>query len=341
MRLGFWPTVYGNWVSSSDPRESFATFDHVKEQTLFAESAGFETMLIAEHFINPHGADWNQLDCWTTASALAAVTRRIEIIAAVKPGFRAPGVVAKMASNIDHISKGRFALNLVSAWWLPEYERLGAPVLDHDERYARSEEYIQIIKGIWTQDDFTFTGKYHSVKEAAIAPRPVQKPHPPIYIGGTSEPGQRLGARHADVFLMNGRPPQEVREMIDRVKAFASEYGRPAPPRFGTIGFVVCRGSEEAAQREGGRLASMRSIGVIKGGDSTMAREAPTLGKTELARRLGTNNGSQCGLMGTPKHIAERIQAFEEAGLDTLLLQFHPPIDEMKRFADEVMPLFP
>lgn len=260
MRLGFWPTVYGNWVSSSDPRESFATFDHVKEQTLLAESAGFETMLIAEHFINPQGADWNQLDCWTTASALAAVTGRIEIIAAVKPGFRAPGVVAKMASNIDHISRGRFALNLVSAWWLPEYEKLGAPVLDHDERYARSEEYVQIIKGIWTQDDFTFTGKYYSVEEAAISPKPVRKPHPPIYIGGTSEPGQRLGARHADVFLMNGRPQPEVRETIHRVKAFASEYGRSVPPRFGTIGFVVCRESEEAAQREVAPSASSRAV---------------------------------------------------------------------------------
>ena len=338
MRLGFWPTVYGNWVSSSDPRESFASFDHVKEQTLLAESIGFETLLLAEHFINPHGADWNQVDCWTTAAALAAVTKKIEIIAAVKAGFRAPGVVAKMASNIDHISNGRFALNLVSAWWLAEYEKLGAEVLEHDERYARSEDYIQIIKGVWTEDEFTFSGRFYSVKEATIAPKPVQKPHPPVYIGGTSEPGQRLGARFADIFLMNGRPAGEVGEIIGQVKTIAAESGRPKPPRFGTIAFVVCRDTEEEVEREVARLAAMRSIGVIKGGDSTMAREAPTLDKTELGRRLGTNNGALCGLMGTPKQIAERIQAFEDAGLDTLLLQFHHPIDEMKRFADEVMP---
>ncbi len=339
MRLGFWPTVYGNWVSSSDPKESFASFDHVKEQTLLAESIGFETLLLAEHFINPHGADWDQVDCWTTAAALAAVTKKIEIMAAVKAGFRAPGVIAKMASNIDHISNGRFAINLVSAWWLPEYEKLGAEILGHDERYARSEDYIQIIKGVWTQDDFTFSGKFYSVKEATIAPKPVQKPHPPVYIGGTSEPGQRLGARFADIFLMNGRPAEDVGEIIEPVKAFAAESGRPKPPRFGIMAFVVCRDTEEEVEREIERLASMRTIDVIKGGDSAIAREATTLDKAELGRRLGTNNGVLSGLVGTPQHIAERIQAFEEAGLDTLLLQFHHPIEEMKRFADQVMPL--
>ncbi len=339
MRLGFWPTVYGNWVSSSHPKESFANFDSVKEQTLLAESIGFETLLLAEHFINPHGADWDQVDCWTTAAGLASVTEKIEIIAAVKPGFRAPGVIAKMASNIDHISNGRFAINLVSAWFLPEYEKLGAEVLEHDERYARSEDYIQIIKGVWTEDDFTYSGRFYSVKEATIAPKPVQKPHPPVYIGGTSEPGQRLGARFADIFLMNGRRAEEVGEIIESVKAFAVESGRPKPPRFGTMAFVVCRDTEEELEREVQRLATMRTIDLIKGGDSAMQREEATLDKAELARRLGTNNGVFSELLGTPQHIAERIQAFEEAGLDTLLLQFHHPIDEMKRFAEEVMPL--
>ncbi len=339
VRLGFWPTVYGNWIASSVPQENYASFEHVKEQTLLAEGIGFETLLLAEHFINPQSADWNQVDCWTTAAALAAVTEKIEIIAAVKAGFRAPGVIAKMASNIDHISNGRFAINLVSAWWLPEYEKLGAEILGHDERYARSEDYIQIIKGVWTEDDFTFSGKFYSVKEATIAPKPIQKPHPPVYIGGTSEPGERLGARFADIFLMNGRPAEQVGEIIESVKAFAAESGRPKPPRFGTIAFVVCRDTEEQVEREVERLAAMRSIGAIKGGDSTMKWEEHRLDKAELGRRLGSNNGSLCGLAGTPQHIAERIQAFEDAGLDTLLLQFHHPVDEMKRFADEVMPL--
>ncbi len=138
---------------------------------------------------------------------------------------------------------------------------------------------------------------------------------------------------------MDGRPAEEVGQIVDRVKELAAEYGRTEPPRFGTIGFVVCRETAEAAEKETERLAAMRSIGTIKGGDSTMAREAPTLAQGELGRRLGTNNGALCGLMGTPQHIAERLRAFEAAGLDTFLLQFHPPLDEMKRFAETVMPL--
>lgn len=338
MRLGFWPTVYGNWVSSSHPDESFGTFEQVKEQALLGEKLGFDTMLLAEHFINPNGDDWNMVDPWTSAAAIAALTKEIEIIAAVKPGFRVPAVIAKMATNIDHISNGRFALNLVSAWWMPEFERLGGEVLDHDERYARAEDFINVIKGCWTEDDFTYSGKHYSVKDATLNPKSINKPHPPVYMGGTSEPGLRLGASVADVFLLHGQPAEEVGGFIEQVKAFAAEAGRP-PPSFGTMGYVVCRDTEEETEQEVQRLANLRTIGAIKGGDFSIVKEYETLDKSELARRLGTNNGVFSGLLGTPQHIAERIKAFESAGLNTLLLQFHRPIEEMQRFADEVMPL--
>ena len=151
MRLGFWPPVYGNWIISTQPETRNASFEYTKRATLLAERLGFQTLLLAEHFMNPVAPEMEQLDAWTTASALAAVTERIEILTAVKPGFRAPGVIAKMASNIDHISQGRFAVNLVSAWWLSEFEMLGAPVLAHDDRYARSEEFLEVIVGSWTE----------------------------------------------------------------------------------------------------------------------------------------------------------------------------------------------
>ena len=114
---------------SDDPALFSSSYAYTESAALLAERMGFDTLLLAEHFINPLGPDLDQLDAWSTAAALAAVTERIEIIAAVKPGLRAPGVVAKMGANIDRISRGRFAINLVSAWWLPEYEMLGAEAL--------------------------------------------------------------------------------------------------------------------------------------------------------------------------------------------------------------------
>ena len=193
MRLGFWPPVYGNWIMTDSPDQGVASYEYVKETTLLADQLGFDTMLLAEHFIHPNGATLDLVDAWTSAAGLAALTANIEIIAAVKPGLRAPGVIAKMANSIDHISRGRFAINLVSAWWPPEYEMLGAPALAHDDRYARSSEYIDILRGLWTRDNFSFDGEYYKIKGASIAPRSVQQPHIPIYIGGESEQGRAWG----------------------------------------------------------------------------------------------------------------------------------------------------
>ena len=171
MRLGFWPPVYGNWIMTDSPDQGVASYEYVKETTLLAEQLGFDTLLLAEHFIHPNGAALDLVDAWTSAAGLAALTSKIEIIAAVKPGLRAPGVIAKMANSIDHISQGRFAINLVSAWWPPEYEMLGVPALAHDDRYARAAEYIDILRGLWTRDNFSFDGEYYRIKDASIAPR--------------------------------------------------------------------------------------------------------------------------------------------------------------------------
>lgn len=332
MRFGFWPAVYGNWLPSDQQAENDASFGHAAAATAVAERAGFSTMLIAEHFINPNGEGRDQLDAWTTAAALAATTTRIEIIAAVKPGLRAPGVVAKMGANIDRISGGRFAINLVSAWWPPEYAMLGAEVLGHDDRYARAREYIEVIRGLWTTERFDYAGRYFRIAGATIAPRPLQRPHPPIYVGGESEAGRALGAAVADIFLINGRPIGELAPIIGDMRARADAHGRRL--RFGTTAFVICRETEAAAAAEYDRLADLRRLNV-QGADPEveMLKHAPLEG-----RRLGTNGGSRTGLIGTPAAIADRIRALEDIGIETLLLQFHPLVPELERFAAEVMP---
>jgi alkanesulfonate monooxygenase len=333
MRLGFWPPVYGNWLLSDRREDSDASFEYARRTTLLAERLGFETLLLAEHFINPNGDGLEQLDAWSTAAALAAITSRIEILAAVKPGLRAPGVIAKMGANIDHISRGRFAINLVSAWWPPEYVMLGAESLPHDERYARAEEYIAIIKGLWTENRFSYSGRFHAVKDATIAPKPVQIPHPPIYIGGESEAGRALGARMADIFLINGRPLEEVPPLLNDMRRRAAELGRHL--RFGMSAFVVCRKTEAAARAAFEQLCDLRHL-VVVGADPhvQMLKTSPQAG-----RRLGTNGSSAAGLIGTPATIAERMNQFAEAGIETFLLQFHPVEEELERFGAEVCPL--
>jgi alkanesulfonate monooxygenase len=333
MRIGFWPPVYGNWLLSDDPALIDASFDNSLACARAAEAAGFDTLLLAEHFINPLGAGLDQLDAWTAAAALAAATSRIEIIAAVKPGLRAPGVIAKMGAGIDRISGGRFAVNLVTAWWLPEYERLGAPVLAHAARYARSREFITIVKGLWTGDDFSFEGDHYSVRHAAIAPKPLARPHPPIYLGGESEAGKALAAEIADIFLFNGRPVAEAGAIIAEMDRRAAAAGRTL--RHGMAAFVICRETEAAAQAELERLSALRRASVVGGDPDVAMHQAPP----RPGPRVGINGGTDAGLVGTPDQIAARMAAFAAVGVETFLLQFHPTLTELERFGREVMPL--
>ncbi|MCW5770469.1 MAG: LLM class flavin-dependent oxidoreductase [Rhodospirillaceae bacterium] len=333
MRIGFWPPVYGNWIMTDDPAISDASFATTQAAAEAADRLGFDTMLLAEHYIHPNGNRLDLLDAWTTAAALAATTTRIEILAAVKPGLRPPGVVAKMGANIDHISRGRFAVNLVSAWWPPEYAMLGADPLDHEDRYRRAEEFIAIVKGLWTQDEFAFAGRYFSTAAATIAPKPLRRPHPPIYMGGESETGRAVAARLADTYLMNGRPADEVAAIVADMDRRAAAHGRRL--RHGLSAFVICRETEAAAQAEFERLAALRHL-EVKGGDPTVAMHQAAL---QARMKVGTNGGTAAGLVGTPRQIADRIAAFHALGIETFLLQFHPTLAEVERFGAEVMPL--
>src|SRR5207249_10775933 len=120
------------------------------------------------------------------AAALAPLTKRLELMTAVRPNFRLPALVAKEAATIDHISSGRFTLNVVSAWWQVESDMYGGSWVQHDERYARTEEFLAVLKGMWTKDEYSLEGRYYTIKNARLAPKPVQKPWPVLYAGGES-----------------------------------------------------------------------------------------------------------------------------------------------------------
>jgi alkanesulfonate monooxygenase len=218
-RLGFWAPVYGNWIISKEPGTLDASFDSTRKLTLLAEDIGFATTLFAEHTFHPFDEEFDQLETWTSIAGLAPITKHIELLAAVRPAFKHPVIVAKMASNIDQISKGRMAINLVSGWWQRECTAIGLPAIPHKERYQRYGEFLTIVKGLWTQPHFSFSGHFYQVDDVSLAPRPQQKPHPTIYLGGESEDAQRLAATLADVYLINGRPAAETKILVDQVRA--------------------------------------------------------------------------------------------------------------------------
>ena len=148
MRFGYWLPVFGGWLRNVSDEGMEASWSDVKRLAQRSEQLGYDITLIAELFLNDiKGIDAPSLDAWTTAAALAAVTERLELMVAVRPTFHEPAILAKQAANIDRISDGRLSLNVVSSWWADEARRYGIHFEEHDDRYARTEEWLSVVKG--------------------------------------------------------------------------------------------------------------------------------------------------------------------------------------------------
>src|SRR5437763_13485513 len=189
MRYGYWLPVFGGWLRNVEDEQMEATWEYASRLARRSEEIGFDLTLIAELNLNDiKGADAPALDACATAAALAAVTNRLELMVAVRPTFHSPALLSKQAPNIDHIAgPGRLSLNVVSSWWQDEAEKYGVHFERHDDRYARTAEWLDVLDSLWTRDGATYEGKYYKVKDSALQPKPATKPRPTIYAGGESE----------------------------------------------------------------------------------------------------------------------------------------------------------
>ncbi len=229
MKYGFWLPIFGGWLRNVENEEMPPTFDYAKKVIQAGERLGFDTTLIAELYLNDiKGPESDSLEAWSTAAALAAVTEKIEIMVAVRPAFHNPAVTAKMAANIDQISNGRFTLNVVSAWWEEEAKQYGGNFTEHDERYERTSEFLDVLKGLWTEEVFNYEGKYYTTQDARLHPKPVQRPNPILYAGGESKRGKETIVESCDAYVMHGGTVEEVHTKIDEMKKLRLAAGKEA-----------------------------------------------------------------------------------------------------------------
>ena len=339
MRFGYWMPVFGGWLRNVEDEGMEATWDYVSRLARRSEQIGFDLSLLAELNLNDiKGVNAPSLDAWSTAAALAAITGRLELMVAVRPTFHTPALLAKQAANIDHISGGRLSLNVVSSWWATEARKYGVQFDQHDDRYARTGEWLDVVQGMWSRPEFSFSGKYYSVDAGILEPKPVQRPWPTLYAGGESPAAKALIASKCDAWLTHGDPPETIGAKVADMRERREKLGLP-PMRFGAAGYVVVRSTEQEVRREVERITDVRQS--AKG----FANYQDWVDNTELEQRVSledysvSNRGLRSGLVGTPEQVAERIREFESAGLDLLLLQFSPQSEEMERFADQVIPL--
>ena len=338
MRYGYWLPVFGGWLRNVEDEHMEASWPYVSHLARRSEELGFDLTLIAELNLNDiKGPEAPSLDAWSTAAALAAVTRSLELMVAVRPTFHNPALLAKQAANIDHISGGRVSLNVVSSWWAEEARKYGVHFDQHDDRYARTSEWLDIVDRAWRQDHFSSEGKYYQVKDLVLQPKPVAtRPRPVIYAGGESEAAKNLISQKCDAYVMHGDPPQKIRPKIQDLAERRDRWGLP-PMQYGVAAYAIVRDSEEEAQAE------LRRITDVKQNAAGYENYQQWLANTQLEQRVSledysvSNRGLRSGLVGTPEQVAERIAEFEEAGVDLLLLQFSPQLEEMERFSQQVI----
>lgn len=337
MRYGYWLPVFGGWLRNVEDENMQPTWEYVSRLARRSEQIGYDLTLIAELNLNDiKGEDAPALDAWSTAAALAAVTRKLELMVAVRPTFHLPALLAKQAANIDHISHGRVSLNVVSSWWAEEAKKFGVHFEQHDDRYARTSEWLDIVDAAWKRDHFSYSGKYYTVHDTVVQPKPVARPRPTIYAGGESEAAKNLIASKCDAYVMHGDPPQRIREKIRDLSERRERFGL-GPMQFGVAAYAIVRDSEAEVQRELARITDVKQSAAGYGNYQQW------LANTQLEQRVSledysvSNRGLRSGLVGTPEQVRERIAEFEGAGVDLLLLQFSPQLEEMERFAAQVI----
>src|SRR5215475_14511117 len=337
MRFGYWMPVFGGWLRNVPDEKMEASWPYAKRLAQRSEQIGFDCSLIAELNLNDiKGVEADSLDALSTTAALAAITERIELMVAVRPTFHLPALLAKQAANIDHISNRRLTLNVMSSWWADEARKYGVSFEQHDDRYARTSEWLDVLDGVWKQDHFSYSGKYYRVEDNVLEPKPVAKPRPTLYAGGESPAAKELIAAKCDAYLMHGDPPERVREKIADLCGRRAKYNL-ASLKFGVAGYAIVRETEREAQDE------VRRITDVKQTAAGYANFQQWLAGTQLEQRVSledysvSNRGLRSGLVGTPEQVAERLSQFDAAGVDLFLLQFSPQLEEMERFAETVI----
>ncbi|EIJ78073.1 luciferase-like monooxygenase [Bacillus methanolicus PB1] len=342
LQFAYWaPNVSGGLVISNLPQKTDWSFEANKRYAQIAERSGFDYVLLQTRFFASYGAE-KQLEAATLASALAAVTEKINIITAVLPGLWHPGVMAKIISTIDHISNGRASVNIVSGWFKGEFIGYGEPWLDHDERYRRSEEFIQVLRELWTKETTTFKGDFYRLNEAPLKPKPINLPK--IFQGGNSKAAREMAGRVSDVYFMNGNSLDKLKQQIDHVKSLAQSNGRDI--QFGVNGFVIIRETEEEAKQVLKEIVSHADKEAVEGFKSQVkfAGQSSPEGEgmwenSSFEDLVQYNDGFRTGLIGTAEQVADRIIELKKIGVDIILTGFLHYEEELQKFGEKVIPL--
>ena len=342
LKLGLFGINVGNGCTVSHAETTFEpSWEHNLEIAKRAERMDFEMLVAVGRWRGFGGTtDFNgeNLEVFTWGAALAAHTEKIMLFPTSHVPTIHPCLAAKQGATIDHISKGRFGLNVVCGWFTPEMEMFGAKQLEHDERYVRATEWLHVIKRMWKEQDFNHEGKYFKVNQGYCLPKPIHDPFPVLVNAGASPAGRKFSAEHCDFNFITLNSLEFAKDMVQEVGTLAAEYKRLCGVM--SFGQVICRDTEKEAHDamaeilEKGDYETATTILNIFGVESGTAPE----GFADQQKRL-INGWFGYPLIGTPEQVVEQFLEIKKTGLEGMCLSFLDYNEELKYFDDRVMPL--
>lgn len=340
LRFAYWvPSVSREVVIRDYETGTIWDIDDNVALARIAEQAGFDYALTQIRFAAGHGVE-NQHESVAFSHALLARTEKLRVIAAILPGPWKPALAAKQIATINHLTQGRIALNIVSGWYRGEFDAIGEPWPEHDERHERSEEFVRALRGIWTEEEFTFTGKHYRFDAFRMQPKP-RDPQPEIFQGGSSSAARDMAARVSDWYFTNGNSPHGLAAQTADIREKAAAHGRRV--RVGVNAFVIARDTEDEAQALLNGIAAKADPDALDDLPGVDGRITPSpeenWSDSTLRDLVRYKDGFRSNLIGTPEQIATRVLALKDAGADMLLLSFLDPLKELEYFGSKVLPV--
>lgn len=299
------------------------------------------------------GTGWGRPDCFTVGTALAAVTSKFQPLVAIRPGYWTPAHFASAAATLDQLSRGRLRINVVSG--KDTFEAYGDTEGDQVHRYARTAEFMHLVRRLWTEEKVTFHGDFYRVTESTAQPRIVlrgDRKHPPLYFGGASAAAERVAATEADVQLFWGEPRSGIADRIARLKSLSVDLGRTLPSlQFGLRITTLIRDTRAQAWVDAeAKVAAMVGDGwhdhrrVVAEGQQRLYdlhAQGDVLDENLYTApgKYGGGGAATTWLVGSAEDVASSLREYRELGVTKFILSDTPYLDEIRRQGDQLLPL--
>jgi len=329
-------TFSGTKVVRSDaPNRKMPTGDQLNKLVMQLvqriEALGISHLLVAQRWWgNAKEIEGSTLDCLAMTDFIAANTEKIQLVTAIHPGFFQPTVIAKWGATLDNLTKGRWSINVTSGWNLEEFSMYGIDPLTHDERYERSAEFIEVLRGAWENHIYSFDGDYYKADKLVLEPRPVGLLE--VFQGGQSEAAVRMACRQSDWMFLNGGSLTKIQGVIERVRTIAAQEGGKCP-KFAVYGIPVCRPSDSEAQSVIETMLANVDPELLAKREKRVSGAEGMWADTDKLSMLDTNEGYSTGLIGSPATIQQQIAELRSAGVDMMHLALGDDL-----FETEVLP---